>query len=86
MTGFAQGMTLFWGIVFTLTLAAIFGPGTLILTRHLRAEHLASIGPDLPEGLLPQSTRKRIAGMLTTLAPLLIGASGSVLETIAGPL
>ena len=30
MTGFGQGMTLFWGAAFTLTLVAIFGPGTNI--------------------------------------------------------
>ncbi len=86
MTGYAQAITFFWGVLFTLTLAAIFGPGTLILKRRLREAGIAPGDVDLPEQLLPHGAKERLAGLLTTLAPLLIGASGSVLEQIASAL
>lgn len=86
MTGFGQGITLVWGVTFTLTLAAIFGPGGAILRSHLRDEHLRAVGPDLPQGLVPDATRKQIAHVLATLAPLLIGASGTILEQLTASL
>jgi hypothetical protein len=88
MTGFAQSMSLYWGVVFTMTIVAMFGPGTLSLHQHLSAHYRGLAGlsgemPDLPKALQPDTLRQRVAGVLTALAPLLIGASGSILETIA---
>jgi len=91
MRGFAQSMTLFWGVVFTMTIIAMFGPGTLILRQHLRAHRQSYAGrdaddPDLPDALRPGTVRQQMVRILTSLAPLLIGASGSILEVIAGAL
>jgi hypothetical protein len=57
-----------------------------MLRSQLRAEHLQAVGPDLPRVLLPDATRKRIAHVLATLAPLLIGASGTILEQLGAAL
>ncbi len=86
MTGYAQSMTLFWGVVFSLTIIAVFGPGALMLQRHLRDLRGSIDMPDIPSGLDPSSVRQQMVNILTSLAPLLIGASGSILETISGAL
>jgi hypothetical protein len=57
-----------------------------MLRSQLRAEHLQAVGPDLPRVLLPDATRKRIGHVLATLAPLLIGASGTILEQLGAAL
>lgn len=85
-TGYAQGVTLYWGVLFTLTLVCIFGPGTVMLNARLRESLGGLAGLSLPDSLNQQATRQQVINILTTLAPLLIGASGSVLETIAGAL
>lgn len=83
MAGYGNGMTFFWGVLFTLTLAAIFAPAHLLLTRQAKVHALdAALPPTLDAGAL----RKRLTTGLTTLAPLLIGASGSILEQFASAL
>ena len=80
MTAYARSMTLFWGVVFSLTLVAIFGPGQLML------EDDGARPGQIPEALTPRGTRKQLTSTLTALAPLLIGASGTILEQLAGAL
>jgi len=83
MQGYAQGMALFWGTVFTLTLIAIFGPGYAILKRQLQTRNIEA---ELPEVLTGKNVQKYAVTALTMLAPLLVGASGSLLEQLAGAL
>ncbi|WP_342077912.1 hypothetical protein [Yoonia sp. SS1-5] len=86
MTGYAQGMTLFWGMIFTLTLIAIFGPGNLILSGYLTRDKAVPEDEDRSRGLLAPSTRDQLSKLLTALVPLLIGAAAPVLELITGAL
>ena len=83
MTGYAQSMALFWGVVFTLTLIAIFGPAAFILRQRLRDRDIEAVGSPLPPVLQPHTLRQQMIKALTALAPLLIGASGSIIETLA---
>ena len=85
-TGYAQGITFFWGVLFTLTLVCVFGTGALLMSAEQRRHMAAGMPLQLPDALTAREMRHQIAKILTTLAPLLIGASGSVLETIAGVL
>ena len=78
--GFAQGMALFWGIVFTLTLLFIFGPSNLMLRKAL--EHEPVIQEDLRGRIERRSTRYQVTRILTILAPLLVGSSASILDMI----
>ena len=80
ISGFAQGMALFWGIIFTLTLLAIFGPSNLMLNRALASE--SEIQEDIREKIEKLSTSHQVSRILTMLSPLLVGASASILEMI----
>lgn len=82
--GFAQGMTLFWGIVFSLTLLAVFGPAQLMLSRAVATDRV--VAPELREQILDRSTHRQATRILTALAPLLVGSSATVLEMLAGAL
>lgn len=82
ITGFAQGMTLFWGITFTLTLMAVFAPGDLMLTRAIATEK--DVSADLQKRIADRSAYKQASRVLTTLAPLLVGSSATVIEMMTG--
>ena len=82
VTGFAQGLALFWGIVFSLTLLAVFGPAYLMLSRAMATAEVTDA--DLQKRLADRNLPKQAARVLTTLAPLLVGSSASVVEMLAG--
>lgn len=81
---FAQGMTLFWGIVFSLTLLAVFGPAYLLLSCAVALAE--DKDADLQRKVADRSLPKQAARMLTTLAPLLVGSSASVIDLLTGAL
>ena len=85
-TGYASAMTLYWGVLFTLTLVCVFGHGSMRLKAEIERHRTRDTELDFEESLLPKAARERIVTILTTLAPLLIGAAGSVLQTIAAAL
>lgn len=80
VTGFGHAMGMFWGVVFTLTLMAIFGPAVLLLPHRLPA---TPEGAALRDRLFATGARKRLAEILLILAPLMIGSAGSVLDLLA---
>lgn len=86
MRGYAQGMTVFWGTIFTLTLVAIFAPASFFLRRRLDEVDRPDLLPSLPRTLGDESTRRQVVNVLTALAPLLIGAAGPLIEAVLGTL
>ncbi|WP_424930513.1 hypothetical protein [Amaricoccus tamworthensis] len=82
ISGFAQGMTMFWGMVFTLTLIAIFGPAHLLLRHRVHSGGQAEV----PQTLGGESLRKRLSRILAVLAPLLLGSSASLVDLISSAL
>lgn len=80
VTAFGHGMGMFWGVMFTLTLMAIFGPAILLLPQRLpRTEE----GSALRDRLFAKGARKRLTEILLILAPLMIGSAGTLLEQLA---
>lgn len=84
ISDYAQAMTLFWGVAFSLTLLAVFGPAHLMLSRALAAaaETDATLQKDIA-AKTPFAQAKRI---LTTLAPLLVGSAASAIDLLSGAL
>lgn len=80
VTTFGNGMGMFWGVMFTLTLMAIFGPALLLMPGRLPA---TEEGAALRDRLFGTGARKRLAEILLLLAPLLIGSAGTLLEVLA---
>jgi hypothetical protein len=82
----AQGMTLFWGMIFTLILVAIFAPAAYFLNRTLAEHGLGQeASSELQEWLNHQilhSAPKKIAGIVGFLAPVLIGPAADVLNKL----
>lgn len=83
ITDYGQAMMLFWGIVFTTTLGVIFAPVSLL--TQSKASATDSSNHAAPDSFL-QHFRHNIAKILTMLAPLLVGSSGTIFETIAAAL
>jgi hypothetical protein len=86
LTYYAEGMTLFWGTIFTLTMLAIYGPAALELRRQLR-QHVAteddpSALSDWAETLDVLSFRRRLKNALVAVSPLLVGPVGAMLEPL----
>jgi hypothetical protein len=84
----AQGMTIFWGMIFTLTLVAVFAPAAYCLYRAL-AEH--GLGQEASSELqdwlnhqILHSVPKKVAGVVAFLAPLLVGPTTEVLNRLIG--
>ncbi len=80
--GFAQGMTLFWGIVFSLTLLAVFGPAQVMLNQSINED--LDTDKDLLVQIAERGTYHQAKQILTTLAPLLVGSSASVIDMLSG--
>jgi hypothetical protein len=83
---YGQGMAMFWGVGFTLTLLAIFAPSTLLVQRLLAEYRDPDAASALQAKLAQQSPRKRLQDILTFLAPLLVGSAATILEQLAGVL
>lgn len=82
ISGFAQGMTMFWGMTFTLTLLAVFGPAHLLISRAMARQEAADTA--LQDRVAAWSMSKQTTRILTTLAPLLVGSSATVIELLSG--
>lgn len=82
ISDFAQGMAMFWGITFTLTLLAVFGPAHLPISRTMAAQKAADTA--LQERVAGWSLSKQATRILTTMAPLLVGSSAMVVDLMAG--
>lgn len=88
LTSYAHAMTVFWGTVFTLTLAAIFAPAVHHLSRAARRHEMASKTPADVRVWLAEQTRnslpRHLGNLAALLAPLLVGPIGSLLEKLSG--
>lgn len=84
----AQGMTVFWGTVFTLTLLAIFAPAAALLTARAREHEAASTSTSEVsvwlETQIFTSIPKRLGGIVAFLAPLMVGPVSMLLEKLTG--
>ncbi|MGQ7846386.1 hypothetical protein ACUNV4_18040 [Granulosicoccus sp. 3-233] len=83
MSHYSNSLSLFWGVIFTLTLVAIFAPASWMIRQQLRE---LQVDASLPETLLSDTTRERLLTALGALAPLLVGASGSIIEKLTATL
>lgn len=85
-SAYAEGMTLFWGTIFTLTLLAIYAPTALELRRQLRGQETQEDDPGAFSSWVQKldflSVRRRLGNAFAILAPLLVGPVGSILEVL----
>jgi hypothetical protein len=81
---YGHAMTMYWGILFTLTLACIFGPPAMRLSVLFQQVDAQKMRPGRSQGSEADSPRQLTFNILTTLAPVIIGASGIILEVVAG--
>jgi len=82
----AQGMTVFWGTVFTLTLVMMFAPSAYLLLKtaqlhEKRSEKPAEVRAWWNEQIYI-SLPKQLGNVATLLAPLLAGPAGVVIEKL----
>ncbi len=88
LSRFGLGLTLYWGVVMTLTLFATFAPPVIALHKEAIGQHRASdctqpLGQWLSErGNL--SVKRQIANLATMLAPIMVGPVGVLLQSILG--
>lgn len=81
-SSYADGITVYWGALFTVTLAAIFGPANYILRQQVQDTTPEEVTIDGPRMFIDARTRQMLGNVLATLSPLLIGSAGSFFETI----
>jgi hypothetical protein len=85
---YARTLTVFWGVVYTLTLVATFGPAALILRNLVRRyEQGAESSDKLKEWLTYKalvSPIRMITNFFVMLAPMLFGAAGSLTKLLPG--
>ncbi len=86
VTGHAQGMTVFWGTVFTLTLVMMFAPSAFLLLKTARQYEKRSENPAEVRAWWNEqiyvSLPKQLGNVATLLAPLLAGPAGALLEKL----
>ena len=84
LDAYAQGLTAFWGTVFTLTLFATFAPAALLLRRSAHRYRDRLNAPQEFQAWLtdhvPVTLEKQIRNLAATLAPLIIGLLGNFLQ------
>lgn len=85
---FALGLTVYWGVVMTLTLLALFLPPYLALRREaVRRHQTTGVGQDLEAWLDERQHRpvkRHLANLATVLAPILVGPVGSLAQSMLG--
>lgn len=88
MAGYAAGLSTFWGVLFTLTLAATFAvPAWRLLGDAYGQDSAAGETEDLRTWLREHvfvSFRKQFSNALVVLAPLLTGSFSSILSFLIG--
>ena len=88
LSRFGLGLTLYWGVVMTLTLFATFAPPVIALYREAIEQHHAlepnqSFGQWLSErGDL--SVKRQISNLGTMLAPIMVGPVGVLIQSVLG--
>lgn len=78
---FAQGMTLFWGIVFSLTLLTVFAPA---YWRFGQAVAVAEADDEVKRRVAERGLSAQATRVLTTLSPLLVGSAASAVDLLVG--
>jgi hypothetical protein len=85
---FTLGLTVYWGVVMTMTLLALFLPPYLALRREAIRRHAASgAGQDAESWLDERQHRpmmRNLANLATVLAPILVGPVGSLVQSLLG--
>jgi len=85
---YARTLTVFWGVVYTLTLVATFGPAALMLRNLVRRyEQGAESSDKLREWLTYKalvSPIRLITNFVVMLAPMLFGAVGNLTKLLPG--
>lgn len=85
---YARTLTVYWGVVYTLTLVATFGPVALMLRNLVRRyEQGADSSDKLREWLTYKalvSPIRMITNFIVMLAPMLFGAVGSLTKLLPG--
>ncbi|AGA89398.1 hypothetical protein Thimo_0546 [Thioflavicoccus mobilis 8321] len=85
---FALALTVYWGVVMTLTLLALFLPPYLAMRREaIRRHEIAGTNQDLEKWLDERQhrpMRRHLANLATLLAPILVGPVGSLAQSIMG--
>lgn len=88
LTNFINGITAFWGGMFTATLFATFAPAALLLLRHARDHQRGpAVRSDLGQWLYESvfvSIRKQVMNALVMIAPMLVGPLSHLLQKLAG--
>jgi hypothetical protein len=83
---FANGMTGFWGTVFSLTLVMIFAPsGYFMLTAAQRHERASETPSEVRAWLSEHVTAsfpKQVGNLAAGMAPLLVGPVGTLLQKL----
>ncbi len=85
---YANGLSTFWGALFSLTVAATFTAPAFLLFRQAYgyqtlADDAASLRVWLHENVFV-SIKKQLVNVATVLAPLLVGPLSSLLSSLAG--
>lgn len=86
--GFAQGMTAFWGTIYTLSLIVTFVPAAVRLWHEARLHEqgldAAAEFHDWLREHVTLSTRRQLTNLAAALGPILVGPMGSLLGKLAG--
>ena len=86
LTQFVNGMTAFWGGMFTATLFATFAPAALLFLRHARDHQKGPTVPsDLRQWLYESvfvSIKKQAMNALVMIAPMLVGPLSHLLQQL----
>lgn len=85
---FAQGLTVYWGSVMTLTLVAVFLLPVISLHREARAYYSKTeTDKSFTEWLNDRgqlSVKRHLANLATMLAPVLVGPIGALMQSLFG--
>ncbi|NBC49403.1 MAG: hypothetical protein GVY22_15805 [Gammaproteobacteria bacterium] len=85
---FASALTVYWGVVMTLTLLALFVPPYLAMRQEAISRHqIADTQQDLERWLDERQHRplkRHLANLATLLAPVLVGPVGSLVQSVLG--
>lgn len=83
---YGSSMTLFYGMIFTLTLFVIFAPARFLLLRTALGRGDELLSEALKNALGDKDMRQRFFSFLLALSPLLVGAASPLLEAFVGML
>lgn len=91
LIGYARGLSVFWGTIYTLTLIAVFAPPALVLRYRARSfardtlqkESLLEFREWLADQDLTVSIKRHLGNLGVLLAPMMAGPIGSILQSLA---